>query len=344
MKIYTKNSKIISPKVGDETNQSNSVNTENERISNSNVKSDSFLSKIGVVNIIIMLLTTITACFVAYALITPFSPHKQLYYGVVDPENRFKDSKLVTIEHKFISWDAEQNLTFVNTLDSIINSKRQPMITIEPWSLVKDKPFDFKDFESEVYKKSIKTICQSVESRKKKVILRWGHEMEQTGSRYPWANGDAEGFKTAYKSWVNSCRAETKLVDFMWSPAGREGLEKYYPGPEYVDLIGLSTYGYPEYEEKALGKKYNFEDHFNSRYGRVANYGKDVYLSEFGVAGSPQYQDAWLKRTKELVLDPFKYPNLRAVIYFEYYDKEPWIPGINAPDFRITTNNFPFIQ
>ncbi len=344
MKIYTPNSEINNliskptPKLIEVETPVKQIQTKRKELS------FDFLARIGTINIIIILLTVLTFGFVAYSLITPFSPHKQLYYGIVDPDNKFKDSKLVSIDHKFVSWDDKDNSDFSNSLDTIIASKRAPMITVEPWSLIKDKPFDFKDFNSEVYKTAIKTICQTVESRKKKVILRWGHEMEQAGSRYPWANGDSEGFKTAYKSWVDSCRAETKLVDFMWSPAGREGLDKFYPGSEYVDVIGLSTYGYPEYEEKALGKKYNFQDHFNSRYDRVAGFGKDIYLAEFGVAGTNEYKAKWLKSASESILDPFKYPNLRGVVYFNYYDKEPWIPGINAPDFRVDKSVFPFIK
>jgi beta-mannanase len=303
-----------------------------------------FLLKFGIINIFIILITVVTVSLVAYSIITPFSPHKFMNYGIVDPESKFTNSKLITIENKFVAWDADKNLDFTNALDEIINAKRIPMITVEPWGLVKDKPYNMKDLNGEVYQNTIKTICRSVEARKKKTIIRWGHEMEQVGSRYPWGNGDSEGFKTAYKFWVDTCRTETKLVDFMWSPAGREGLEAYYPGADYVDIIGLSTYGYPEYEEKALGKKYNFEDHFNERYKRVEKYGKDVYLAEFGVAGTAEYKEQWLKQARASILDPFKYPNLRGVIYFQFFDKEPWVEGINAPDFRIATSLFPFIK
>jgi endoglucanase len=327
------------------TTQANSIDFKEPEIS-SQKKFDplGFLFKIGIINIFIILITSITFGLVAYSLVTPFSPHKSMYYGIVDPENKFNSSKLITIEHKFISWDADKNYDFTNALDEAINANRVPMITIEPWGLIKDKPYDLKDLQGEVYKNTIKTICQSVEARKKKVILRWGHEMEQVGGRYPWANGDSEGFKTAYKYWVDTCKAETKLVDFMWSPAGREGLDAYYPGSEYVDLIGLSTYGYPEYEDKVLGKKYNFEDHFNERYKRVEKYGKDVYLAEFGVAGTSEYKTQWLKQAKTAILDPFKYPNLRGVVYFQFFDKDPWIEGINAPDFRIEKTLYPFVK
>jgi endoglucanase len=323
------------------------IDTNKEKVSSNQPKNFNliqFILRLGLINILIILISTLTFSLVAYSLVTPFSPHKFMYYGIVDPENKFKDSKLITIEHKFVSWDADKNLDFTNALDEIINSKRTPMITIEPWGLIKDKPYNLKEMQGEVYKNTIKTICQSIEARKKKVILRWGHEMEQAGSRYPWGNGDSEGFKIAYKFWVDTCKSETKLVDFMWSPAGREGLDAFYPGSEYVDIIGLSTYGYPEYEDKVLGKKYNFEDHFNERYKRVEKYGKDVYLSEFGVAGPNDYKAKWLKQAQTAILDPFKYPNLRGVVYFQFFDKDPWVEGINAPDFRIEKSIYPFIK
>ncbi len=302
-----------------------------------------FFKNIKLIDFSIILVSVLTFCLVFYTLITPFTPHKQVYFGIVDPENTFEQFKKITIENRFLAWSVDTS-QFQNELEGILARKRLPIITIEPWAIdQKDRNnYVLSNLKTPKYQKIIQNYCSIVNKTNKKVIFRIGHEMDQIGSRYPWANGDSEGFKDVFRFWVDTCKKETKLVDFMWSPVGVAGLEKYYPGSEYVDIIGLSTFGNPEYEQKVLGKKYNFEDHFNDRYKRVASYGKDVYLAEFGVAGGEQYQLPWLKKAQKAILNPFMYPNLKAVVYFQFKDPNPWVEGTRAPDFRINKQYYPF--
>ena len=293
-------------------------------------------------NFLIIIISLATFALVAFSLIAPFTPHKFVYQGVVDGEGAYDNIGLITMENRFIAWD-KNAISFGETLDAIQAKKRLPVVTIEPWGLVDGEDYNFKNLQDETYKTAIKNICKAIEQRGKKVILRWGHEMEQVGSRYPWASNDAEGYKSAYRFFVNTCANETKLVEFMWSPAGQANLINYYPGSEYVDIIGLSTFGYPEYEQKEFGNKLSFEDTFTERYKRVEKYGKDVYLAEFGVAGDEAYQKKWMSNAKKAILDPLKYPNLRGIIYFHGGDEKPWVEGINPPNFRLQSKVFPFV-
>jgi endoglucanase len=300
-----------------------------------------FSTKITALEIIVVIVAILSTLMLPFSTIQQAFAAKILYYGVVDPEMSFKDNAKVNLENRFIAWDKTAE-NFTKQIDEIIAQKRKPLITIEPWSLVAGQEYSFKNLKGDVYKTAIQNICRAVESRGKKVILRWGHEMEQVGSRYPWAKTDAEGFKYAYRFWVNTCRAETKLVDFMWSPAGRENMGYYYPGDKYVDSIGLSTFGHPEFELKELGKTYSFDDHFNERYRRVEKYKKPVYLAEFGVASDDNYKAQWLKQAKKSILDETRYKYLTGIVYFQAKDSEPWTKNTSAPDFRIPTNLYPF--
>jgi endoglucanase len=299
------------------------------------------LSKITVLEIIVVIIAVLSTIMVPFSNIQPAFAKKFISYGVVDPESNFKNVPNVTIENKFIAWE-KTSTNFTKELDAILAKKRKPLITIEPWGLVDKQEYNFKNLRGEVYKKAIKSICKSVEQRGQKVILRWGHEMEQVGSRYPWASKDAEGFIYAFRFWVDTCRSETKLVDFMWSPAGRENMNFYYPGDKYVDSIGLSTFGHPEFELKELGKKYSFDDHFNERYRRSEKYNKPVYLAEFGVAGEDKYKVEWLQQAKKSILDEARYKNLAGIVYFQAKDSTPWVKGTSAPNFTIPTNIYPF--
>jgi endoglucanase len=295
------------------------------------------------INTLIIIITLVTFGFMAYAAIAPFRPHKFIYQGVVDGEGFYDNIGAVTIENRFMAWD--KNATeFGKIIDSVFEKKRQPVVTIEPWGLVDGEEYNFQNLQGPVYKAAIEDICKTIEQKGKKVTLRWGHEMEQVGSRYPWATVDTEGFKSAYKFFVNTCDNQTKLAEHMWSPAGQANLVDYYPGPEYVDVIGLSTFGYPEYEQKEFGSNFSFENTFGQRYKRVEKYGKDVYLAEFGVAGDPAYQKKWMTAAKKEVFDPLKYPNLRGIIYFHGGDAKPWVEGINAPNFRLQPKVFPLVS
>lgn len=296
-----------------------------------------------IINTLIIVICILTFGFVTYAAIAPFTPHKFIYQGVVDDEGFYDGVKSLNMQNTFVAW-GKNTAEFGKTLDSIISKKRTPIVTVEPWGLVDGENYNFQNLQGPTYKTAIEEICKSIDQRGKKVILRWGHEMEQVGSRYPWASNDAEGFKSAYKFFVNTCRNETKLAEFMWSPAGQANLVNYYPGGDYVDIIGLSTFGYPEYEEKEFDNKLSFEDTFTERYKRVEKYGKDVYLAEFGVAGDQDYQKKWMSQAKKAILDPLKYPNLRGIVYFHGGDAKPWVEGINPPNFRLQAQKvFPIV-
>ena len=299
------------------------------------------MPKFNFLNLTILVIITLSISYLAYATLTPFSPNKKMYYGVVDPSNEFKNKTNIDIEHHFTVWSDGYNTDFANKLEDALSKKRIPMITIEPWALDSKKAWDYKDLVGERYGKVITDICQIVDNKKKKVIIRWGHEMEQPSQRYPWANGDSAGFIKAYQFFVDTCRSATPFVEFMWSPAGKANMDLFYPGSRYVDLIGLSTFGNPEFEVKTLGKAYSFEDHFNERYNRTTKYQKDVYLAEFGVAGDDSYKAKWLKQAKLSILNPLRYPNLKGIVYFQFSDPKPWVEGTSAPDFRITPNIFP---
>lgn len=298
-------------------------------------------TKFTIIEIIVIVIAVLSTFMIPFSTIEQAFAQKVLFYGVVDPEKNFKDNTKINLENRFIAWDKTAE-NFTTQIDAIIAQKRKPLITIEPWGLVDKQEYNFRNLRGETYKTAIKNICKAVESRGKKVILRWGHEMEQVGSRYPWASTDAEGFKYAFRFWVNTCRTETKLVDFMWSPAGRENMDFYYPGDKYVDSIGLSTFGNPEYELQELGKKYSFDDHFNERYRRVEKYKKPVYLAEFGVSGDTDYKTKWLNQAKKSILDENRYRYLTGIVYFQAKDKDPWVKGTSAPDFTIPTNIYPF--
>lgn len=84
------------------------------------------------------------------------------------------------------------------------------------------------------------------------VIIRWGHEMN--GNWYPWGD-QAALFVRVWKEFVDLMRPETRkavimewapnaVPDCEWRPATYDPYLPFYPGDDYVDVVGMSIYFY----------------------------------------------------------------------------------------------------
>lgn len=96
-------------------------------------------------------------------------------------------------------------------------------------------------------------IARSVAGYGRPVAIRFAHEMN--GRWYPWgeANGNRRGqYAAAWRHVVKLFRAQhaTNAL-WVWSPNVLRGartptIDRYWPGRQYVDVVGLTGYG--EYE------------------------------------------------------------------------------------------------
>jgi endoglucanase len=259
------------------------------------------------------------------------------YVGVLDAADSLKDQEGIGYTHEFTVWKKqltnELDLAFTNAK----NHKRDLLLTVEPWP--EDGvsgEIEYAQIQRGEYDQTIKTICSKLGTEFKKPILRWGHEVDLAGnSRYAWATKDTEGFKKAFQKLYTTCKSAAKNVSVMWSPAGVEAAPNYYPGGEYVDLIGLSIFGYPDYENKEFGKPASLDDVLSPRYARLASLNKPIILAELGVSGTPEYQKAWLDRAFSQFTSKVVYPNLAGFIYFNAQGGDAWVANINPPNFRM---------
>ncbi|MGO7845417.1 glycosyl hydrolase family 5, partial [Rhizobium johnstonii] len=75
---------------------------------------------------------------------------------------------------------------------------------------------------------------------------------------------------------------EAPGTELMWSPKGEPGLQAYYPGDDYVDLVGLSVLGLQRYDELAYNGHRTFSEELKQGYDLVAGYGKPIWVEELG--------------------------------------------------------------
>lgn len=261
-------------------------------------------------------------------------------FGIYDPKSSFASADDIDIEHMYVFWQALDYKKFRKRLAYAERRNRSMMVTVEPYTRAVNwrdgGDHLFRDIVAGKFRKEIKTICSELGKFKGDILVRWGHEMEDPNGRYPWARTDAEGYKSAYRHFVKDCRQYAPKAAFVWSPKGEKNLADYYPGPESVDLVGISLYGLEKMDVDFYGGRRDFVSTLREKYVRVADFGKPLIVAELGVSGSKAYRNNWFKSLFDTIKGGKReFSWLRAIVYFN--DKEPyhWPYGLGSPDWRI---------
>ena len=279
-------------------------------------------------------------------IITPISSElkhgHQVNYGVYDFDQRkpFSEAKGMAVEHIFLSWMSSDVGDTISSSFAYANERnRWLMITIEPFVAEGRNRYQLlEDIVAGAYDSIIASVCQSMGSLQSSLFVRWGHEMDTGDARYPWSGANGESYKAAYRHFAARCRVAAPKILFVWSPRGDPNLAEYYPGREYVDLVGLSLYELPAYDLDHFGKVQNFRDAFSPRYNRVSAFEHAVMIAEMGVSGDPKHQARWMA-------DFFRslryFPRLRTVVYFNAKDSPgAWPEKYGIPDWKIDPSIF----
>jgi beta-mannanase len=265
-------------------------------------------------------------------------PHPKL--GVYDPHRLLKDENNIAIEHTFLYWqhfDPEQYRTFAASAG---RRGRQVMVTVEPWTRAENWKDGRATLLTEIldggFDKEIRSVCQAIGASENPVMVSWGHEMDETEGRFPWANQDADQYQKAYRYFVDQCRPLASNARFGWTPKGEENLGVYYPGDGYVDFVGLTLFDVQAWN-RDHGDRRSFEEKFGALHARVAAYGKPIVLAEFGVEGDDAYKEAWLACAQERI---GKFANVEALVYFNDRETWRWPKPYGQPDWRIADADF----
>lgn len=272
-------------------------------------------------------------------------PTDQVTFGVYDPHSAFSSDRNVDIEHVFVFWQVLDTAELRRRLANAEKYRRIMMVTVEPYTRAinwRDGGDQlFADIVAGRFRPEIERVCSEFGRFKGRVLVRWGHEMEDPTGRYPWARKDAEGYKAAFRSFVDTCRKLAPNAAFVWSPKGEENLARYYPGDGYVDFVGLSLWGLEKMDRDFFGRGRTFAATFSEKYDRVSAFSKPVIIAELGVSGGKAYRERWFASLFETISSrSSKFAKLRAVVYFN--DREPhyWPLGYGSPDWRISTGWF----
>ncbi|PRD41258.1 beta-mannosidase [Phyllobacterium phragmitis] len=266
----------------------------------------------------------------------PVITDSSIDFGAYDPHGDFSEDPNSKIEHLFLPWE-DVDLSTLSIADEYAQQRgRSLMITIEPWSWSLDWRRSPNELSSGIlsgkYDANMAAVCSEAAKLKSPVTIRWGQEMDELDNQFTWAHWKPQDFIAAYRHVVTVCRKHLKTAKYMWSPKGNEGLEAFYPGDEYVDVIGLSVFGYQKYDNDTTGRDQTFVERLTPGYERVKNFGKPIVVAELGYEGDQPYVRNWA----ENVAKPHpEFPDLTAVVYFNDREVYPWPDGYGRPDWRV---------
>ncbi len=272
----------------------------------------------------------------------PIAYPDSVAFGAYDPHGDFGNDRDVKIEALFLPWQDVDLSTLRQADDYARQRERTLLITVEPWTWSKtvriSPPALLQGILSGRYDGNIAAICDIVGAFTTPTTIRWAQEMEDPRVRFSWQGWTGEGYIAAYRHFVDHCRASAPRAKFMWSPKGLPGLERYYPGDAYVDIVGLSVFGLEPYDRDVFGHDRTFAESLQPGYDLVARFNKPICVAEFGYVGKIDYVRNWAYSA--LKPDP-RFPRLSCVVYFDDKEVAPWPPNYGLPDWRVTSNVLP---
>lgn len=284
---------------------------------------------------------TLAGLCTTVAATTLAAPPGDMPYGAFDPGGDYTTETENVIEHLFLPWEDVSLPSLVDADLYAVERNRALLITIEPWTWTVDErntpDFLLNGILNGYYDGNMRTICKIIGDMESPVSVRWAHEMERVDGQFIWAGWDPDAYITSYKRMIDICRAEAPDITVVWSPAGDDGMEVYYPGDDYVDLVGLSIFGFEPWETDILGAPRAYQDILDETYARAAVYGKPVIVAELGYSGGAAYVADWENTVRQP--QPEK-PLLSGVVYFNQAEVHPWPNGYGYPDWRLDERVF----
>jgi len=256
--------------------------------------------------------------------------------GAYDPHGDYTNDANSKIEHIFLPWE-DVDLATLSVADDYAKQRgRSLLLTIEPWSWARDWRVSPENLLSGIlagrYDANMSAVCSAAAQLKSPVTIRWAQEMDDKNGQFTWAFWNADGYVKAYRHVIDVCRKYLPNAKYMWSPKGDEGLQAYYPGDKYVDVIGLSVFGYQPYDKLEVGHDTTFVERTKPGYDRVAGFGKPIAIAELGYEGDDSYVRNWASEANK---PHAEFPAMTAVVYFNDLEVYPWPRKVGRPDWRV---------
>jgi beta-mannanase len=163
---------------------------------------------------------------------------------------------------------------------------------------------------------------------KRPLFIRFAHEMNDP-YRYPWGpqNGNRpDDFVAAWKHvhFIFEKMGATNVL-WVWSPhISMPWFEYYYPGPEYVDWVGVGVLNYGTVA--SWSRWWSFHQILEKAYPILVNMKKPIMISEFGTVGTGGDVNEWYRQAFYHIDHTYS-RGVRALIFFNQ-PRDVTMPGM----------------
>lgn len=266
---------------------------------------------------------------------------KQLLFGAYDGgfPNTFAgfDELERDLNYKFpiisfySAWGDKPNEQFPRRMVRTIHEMGSvPMITWEPWVVDFDetlrpnlKPKAEREYDSlgaiakGEYDFYIVPWARAAAEYGHPIFLRFAHEMNDP-YRYPWGPQNGNRPEDFIAAWQHVHQIFAKMgatnVLWVWSPhISMAWFEYYYPGPEYVDWIGVGVLNYGTVAN--WSRWWSFDQIFSKSYPTLLRMKKPVMVCEFGTLDEGGDAPEWYRQAFYQIQHTYR-RGLRAVVFF----------------------------
>lgn len=246
------------------------------------------------------------------------------YPGLHDP-TQYHTYSSPYIRHSFI--ELSENWKLAQELLKTSRARAVPLITIEPKGDTDGERL-LNDIARGKYDMQLTQINSLIALSKDTVYVRFAQEMDLP-EPFVWSNQSPEKFIAAYKHVIDMSRKQgVKNVKWVWSPAGTENAVNYYPGDEYVDIVGTTII----FDEIWSGDYY--PSFYELQYSRewLHQYNKPVWITEFCLSSrQPDFQAQLLAES----LQNYKSYGYEMLIYMNISDIHMIGSDYHLPDISL---------
>ena len=162
------------------------------------------------------------------------------------------------------------------------------------------------------------------------LMIRFAHEMNDP-YRYPWGPQNGNRPEDFIAAWRHVHLVFQKMgatnVLWIWSPhISMPWFEYYYPGPEYVDWIGVGVLNYGDVA--SWSRWWSFHQILEKAYPSLLQFNKPIMISEFGSLASGGDMAEWYRQAFYHLEHTYS-RGVRAIVFF------------NQPNDITISPNFP---
>jgi mannan endo-1,4-beta-mannosidase len=224
----------------------------------------------------------------------------------------------VDVGHWFTNWDYAYDPVPVRDLHL---DGRVPLVSWQPMRQ------SIADIAAGLHDDYVRSWARGVATADDLVYIRLFPEMN--GDWVPW-NGDPSAFRAAWRHVAALFAAEgADNVRWVFSPnvtdeprTDANRMEHYYPGPDVVDVFGLSGYNWGTVRPH-IGWR-SFEQVFRSGYDRLAAIGEQpIWLTEIASSERGGSKAAWIRAMFRAV-GSAEFARIDAIVWFNEEKEADW--------------------